>query len=231
MTRPVPDDEDLQRLLELLRALGASEQELATTPPHERSALALDLVLRGGRPPLTLDAAAEAIGKPVSLHMPPEQEDDFPAIMSRLRRGERVDHYETVRMHKDGRRIPVSVTVSPLVAADGTIIGASAIARDISERRRSEAKIVHMALHDALTDLPNRVLFNERLEQALTRVRRGDALAVHLLDLDHFKNVNDTLGHPAGDKLLKMVTERLHAVVRETDTIARILSRYCPQEA
>jgi len=54
--------------------------------------------------------------------------------MSRLRRGERVDHYETVRMHKDGRRIPVSVTVSPLVAADGTIIGASAIARDISER-------------------------------------------------------------------------------------------------
>jgi diguanylate cyclase (GGDEF)-like protein len=93
---------------------------------------------------------------------------------------------------------------------------------DITERRRSQAKIVHMALHDALTELPNRVLLNERLEQALTRVKRGEVLAVHLLDLDHFKNVNDTLGHPAGDKLLRLVADRLRALVRETDTIARM---------
>ena len=93
---------------------------------------------------------------------------------------------------------------------------------DITERRRSQAKIAHMALHDALTELPNRVLINERLKQALTRVRRGEVLAVHLLDLDHFKNVNDTLGHPAGDKLLTMVGDRLRSLVRDTDTIARM---------
>ena len=93
---------------------------------------------------------------------------------------------------------------------------------DITERRRSEAKIAHMALHDALTGLANRVLLNDQLEQALTRVKRGDMVAVHLLDLDHFKNVNDTLGHPAGDKLLKDAADRLRALVRETDTIARM---------
>jgi diguanylate cyclase (GGDEF)-like protein/PAS domain S-box-containing protein len=93
---------------------------------------------------------------------------------------------------------------------------------DITERRRSEEKIAHMALHDALTGLANRVLLNDKLEEALTRVKRGDMVAIHLLDLDHFKNVNDTLGHPAGDKLLKDAACRLRALVRETDTIARM---------
>jgi diguanylate cyclase (GGDEF)-like protein len=81
---------------------------------------------------------------------------------------------------------------------------------------------VHMALHDSLTELPNRTLLNERLEHALTRVRRGEMVAAHTLDLDHFKTVNDTLGHPIGDKLLKEVTERLLGLVRETDTVARM---------
>ncbi len=93
---------------------------------------------------------------------------------------------------------------------------------DVTERRRSEAKIAHMALHDALTGRANRVLLSERLDQALARVKRGDALAVHLLDLDHFKQVNDTMGHPAGDKLLRDVADRLRVLVRETDTIARM---------
>jgi diguanylate cyclase (GGDEF)-like protein len=93
---------------------------------------------------------------------------------------------------------------------------------DITEQRRSEIKIEYMAHHDSLTDLANRVLLNERLEQALGRIDREGMLAVHHLDLDQFKAVNDTFGHPAGDKLLKIVADRLRGLVRESDTIARM---------
>jgi diguanylate cyclase (GGDEF)-like protein len=93
---------------------------------------------------------------------------------------------------------------------------------DISERRRAEAQITYMTYHDALTDLPNRVLLRERLEHELKRVKRGEMLAVLCLDLDRFKSVNDTLGHPIGDELLKVVSDRLRACTREPDTIARL---------
>ncbi len=94
---------------------------------------------------------------------------------------------------------------------------------DITEQRLAEVKIEYMAHHDALTDLANRVLLNERLDQALVRRVDGeDMVAVHHLDLDQFKAVNDTFGHPAGDKLLKIVAERLRGLIRPTDTIARM---------
>jgi diguanylate cyclase (GGDEF)-like protein len=93
---------------------------------------------------------------------------------------------------------------------------------DISERRRAEKRIAHMAHHDALTDLPNRVLFYERLEQALARVHRGERIAVMCLDLDLFKCVNDTCGHAVGDALLKAVADRLRACARPHDTVARL---------
>jgi diguanylate cyclase (GGDEF)-like protein len=93
---------------------------------------------------------------------------------------------------------------------------------DITERRRTEDKISHMAHHDALTDLPNRVLFYERMQQLLIRTPRSGAFAVFSLDLDHFKNVNDTLGHSIGDKLLQAVAGRMRGCVREADVIARL---------
>jgi diguanylate cyclase (GGDEF)-like protein len=92
----------------------------------------------------------------------------------------------------------------------------------LEEHRRAEAKISHLAHHDALTGLANRTLFHTNLDQAIEQAKRGDTCAVLCLDLDHFKDVNDTLGHSVGDRLLQAVTERLKAQTRTGDTIARL---------
>ena len=116
----------------------------------------------------------------------------------------------------DGRLI--CVTRQPMAGG-----GWVATHLDVTEQRRSEAKITYMAQHDALTDLPNRVLLRERLEHALAITRRGgSSLAVLMLDLDCFKEINDTLGHPAGDALLQAVAARLRECIRETTLIARL---------
>ena len=116
----------------------------------------------------------------------------------------------------DGRII--SVARRP--TADGGIISTH---EDITEQRRAEAQIAHLAHHDVLTDLPNRALLRERLDQAAAAIKRGGRrLALLAMDLDRFKEVNDTLGHPAGDALLKAVAQRLRESVRDTDTIARL---------
>jgi diguanylate cyclase (GGDEF)-like protein len=93
---------------------------------------------------------------------------------------------------------------------------------DITERRLAAQRVHHMARHDALTDLPNRSLFREQVEDALKRVPRDEQVAVHCLDLDGFKSVNDALGHPVGDALLKQVADRLRAALREQDSVARL---------
>jgi diguanylate cyclase (GGDEF)-like protein len=94
---------------------------------------------------------------------------------------------------------------------------------DITERKRTEARMLHLAQHDSLTGLPNRLLFHDRLHQAMARHRRdGGLLAVVLLDLDNFKQVNDAFGHRVGDEVLRQVGERMRAALRESDTVARI---------
>jgi diguanylate cyclase (GGDEF)-like protein/PAS domain S-box-containing protein len=111
----------------------------------------------------------------------------------------------------------------PLYNDDGSRRGLVLVGRDITERKLAAARIHHLAHHDALTGLPNRVLFQERLRGALAQAKRVDyKVALMFLDLDKFKDINDTLGHHVGDLLLKAVAKRLQRCVRETDTVARL---------
>ncbi len=136
--------------------------------------------------------------------------------------GEKYQSDRTWRHIKaDGSEIEVLTYARRLPFANKHTILVAVV--DVTERKHAEARIAYMAHHDALTDLPNRVLFHERLNELLGRVRRhGENLAVHCLDLDHFKGVNDTLGHPIGDELLKAVAQRLGKCLRDSDMVARL---------
>jgi len=153
--------------------------------------------------------------------------EDRPALLARLREGLTEPAEFGFRVcRRDGLVRDVLVRVTPMSEAGGAVAGSprlAGVAQDVTLRREHEARIEHLAFHDALTGLPNRTLLAERLARALAQAQRENGqVAVLFLDLDRFKVINDSLGHLAGDRLLVEVGRRLRGALRAEDTLARV---------
>ena len=170
-------------------------------------------------------SAGELLGKPVELLMPERFRSDHMKFRDQFFAAPRYrpmsESLELFCLRKDGTELPVEISLAPIETRDGLLV-ASAI-RDISERKLAQERLLKQANFDTLTGLPNRLLAADRLSQALAHAARTrHDVAVMFLDIDRFKNVNDTLGHSVGDDLLKVVAQRLGKCVRAEDTVARL---------
>jgi len=165
----------------------------------------------------------EVIGKTPAVLKSDEHDDAFYHELWNTILDGRTFRAEFANRTKGGEIYCEEKVVTPINDHHGNLTHFVSTGRDISERKRSEKTIERLAYYDSLTDLPNRVLFTDRLNQALAQARRNSAaLAVMFLDLDHFKLVNDTLGHAMGDELLRVAAKRLTGLMREGDTVARV---------
>jgi len=132
-------------------------------------------------------------------------------------------HQELRFIKKDGTYIYTDLSASVLKDSEGKIIGVVSYVQDITQRRLAQEKMEYQSYHDALTGLPNRVLFKEGLVHAIKKAKHNKTiLALLFIDLDHFKEINDSLGHQVGDKLLQETTKRLYTVLREQDVLSRL---------
>jgi diguanylate cyclase (GGDEF)-like protein/PAS domain S-box-containing protein len=172
--------------------------------------------------------AADALGRELAeLIVPPSTRDQHRRALARglasgdwRLLGRRI---ELVAMRSDGSEFPVELSLALPQSTENDGLVFYGFVRDISERRRGEEQLTYMAYHDPLTELPNRILAEEQVELALARARRSDgAVALMFVDLDGFKEVNDRLGHAAGDQLLAGVAARLNSVLRGSDLLARL---------
>lgn len=167
---------------------------------------------------------SDAIGRPAAVLVGQELAQRSVALDQLVfRSGRALPSYEEEARDKSGEMRAYVVTKAPLRDGADRVIAVLTTALDITERKKAESHLVHLAHHDALTGLANRTLLQERVRAEIARARRGDRyFALHLIDLDRFKSVNDALGHHRGDELLKAVAGRLREIVRETDAVARL---------
>ena len=169
-------------------------------------------------------SAVEALGRPASSLLAHHGAEDHERMMAAALAGERIAPFETTLLRSDRCVVEVSLSLSPLRSPAGDMVeGIAVIARDNTERKRLERRLRHLAEHDGLTGLTNRRRFDEELARAMANALRFDeGSALLLIDIDDFKYVNDTLGHAAGDELLRSVASMLQRRVRATDVLARV---------
>ncbi|NKC32984.1 putative bifunctional diguanylate cyclase/phosphodiesterase [Falsiroseomonas selenitidurans] len=169
---------------------------------------------------LGLEREAEAIGRRSSDFA--GINDSEAEIARVVATGQSTPPRETVHTGEDGQERTLLISTGPVFGPDGRLSRIVRVGLDVTDQRQADRRIRHLAEHDTLTDLPNRLLFGSRLKTLLGRAEPGRMVAVHCLDLDHFKEVNDSLGHPVGDQLLLAATARMRAAMREGDMLARL---------
>ena len=169
------------------------------------------------------DAAVHNVDEVVSLRSPDNNEPLPSTLRTAMQQGAPTEPVRGVLVHRTtGQRFQVEETASPITDRHGAVTGAVAVLRDVTDAVAMAERMAHLAQYDPLTDPPNRLLLQDRAQLAMAQARReGKSLAVMYLDLDGFKQINDTLGHAVGDQLLVQFAQRLQAAVRASDTVCR----------
>jgi diguanylate cyclase (GGDEF)-like protein/PAS domain S-box-containing protein len=169
----------------------------------------------------------DAFGRPIGeifrlVHAASRQRIDCPVTESIIEDQKRSAGPDCLLLRGENSLVPVDVSATPIHDRLGGVVGAVLVAHDVTAARELSDRLARLALHDHLTGLPNRTLFADRLDRAIGRAKRaGETFALLYIDLDGFKEVNDGLGHQAGDQVLQMAAERLLHCVRDSDTVSR----------